>query len=230
MQQRTPPLFWWVVGLSFLAALVPTLWPALDLHAAALFASPAGPYRGLDWWWIRWVNDYVPTVFRWLSGAVALAWVVLRGRRWQPIRYALAFVVIAGVVGPGLVVNSVVKDHWNRARPYEVQNFGGAAQFTRAAKITNQCDANCSFVSGHVACGIFLASIALVHRRRQVVWTLVGVSSGLLIGLARMEDMAHWLSDVLWAFPITLMASWLVWRGLLLVYIGRLDKPSTTVG
>jgi membrane-associated PAP2 superfamily phosphatase len=52
------------------------------------------------------------------------------------------------------------------------------------------------------------------------------VLSGLVIGFARMADVAHWLSDVLWAFPITLLTAWLVWKGLLLVY----RKPSSTVG
>ena len=227
MPVRTPPLFWWVVGVSLAAALVPTVWPALDLQAAALFAAPAGPLHGLSWWWIQPVNDYVPAVFRALLIVAALAWLVLRGPQWQHARYALVFFVVAGIVGPGVTVNSGVKDHWNRARPYEVQNFGGVAHFTRATQITDQCDANCSFVSGHVACGIFLVSLGLVHRRRQRIWAAVGVASGLLIGLARMQDMAHWLSDVLWAFPITLMASWIVWK-----ILGRLypSNPSRTVG
>jgi lipid A 4'-phosphatase len=73
---------------------------------------------------------------------------------------------------------------------------------------------------------VFLISLGLVHRRRQRRWAAVGVVAGLLIGFARIADVAHWLSDVLWAFPITLFTSWLVWRGLLLLY----SKPSRTVG
>jgi lipid A 4'-phosphatase len=127
-------------------------------------------------------------------------------------------VVLAGILGPGLVVNLGFKDNWQRARPYQVQEFGGAQQFTRATFITDQCDNNCSFVSGHVACGIFLASLMLVHRRRKVAWLVAGVTAGWVIGFARMADHAHWLSDVLWAFPITLLTSWLVWQLLLLVH------------
>jgi membrane-associated PAP2 superfamily phosphatase len=77
-----------------------------------------------------------------------------------------------------------------------------------------------------VACGVFLVSLGLVHRRRQRRWAAAGVVSGLVIGFARMADVAHWLSDVLWAFPITLLTSWLVWKALLLLY----RKPSSTVG
>ena len=93
--------------------------------------------------------------------------------------------------------------------------------------MTDQCDANCSFVSGHVACGVFLAALGLVHRRRQRQWATAGVLSGLVIGFARMADHAHWLSDVLWAFPITLSACWLVWKALLV--LRRYRRPSATV-
>jgi lipid A 4'-phosphatase len=214
--QKTPVLFIWTVALSSLAACVPLLWPALDLRAAALFAVPGAPLYGLDWWWLQPINDYIPSVFRYFLLAAAVAWVIaLRLPRWASWRFALAFFVIAGVLVPGAVVNWGFKDNWQRARPYQVQNFGGTQQFTRAAVMTDQCDANCSFVSGHVSCGIFLASLALVHRRRQKLWTVLGVSSGLLIGFARMSDVAHWLSDVLWAYPITLVSSWLVWKAML---------------
>ena len=108
-----------------------------------------------------------------------------------------------------------------------MEQFGGTAHFTRATVMTDQCDANCSFVSGHVACGIFLAGFALIHRRRAGRWTAVGVVAGLAIGFARMSDVAHWLSDVLWAFPITLAVSWIVWRVLEHLYA---RKPSRTVG
>ena len=126
--------------------------------------------------------------------------------------------MIAGILGPGMVVNWGFKENWQRARPYQVENFGGTQKFSRATVISDQCDNNCSFVSGHVACGIFLASMMLVHRNRRIAWGIAGVASGLAIGFARMADGAHWLSDVLWASPITLVCSWLVWKLLLRLY------------
>jgi lipid A 4'-phosphatase len=130
----------------------------------------------------------------------------------------LAFVVISCLLGPGLVVNAVFKDQWKRARPIQVAHFGGAQQFTRAGVITDQCETNCSFVSGHVACGFFFLSLMLVNRRRIKFWAVAGVGAGLLIGFSRMSNMAHWLSDVLWAAPVTLACSWVIWKALLLIY------------
>jgi len=223
----TPAAFRWVLLLSTLAALIPTLWPTLDLRAARLFADPTAPLHALHWWWIAFINEDVPFIFRiaLVLASVALL-VTLRRAHWARWRFALAFFLIAGVVGPGAVVNLGFKDNWQRARPYQVQNFGGSQLFTRAAVITDQCDNNCSFCSGHVACGVFLASLALIYPRRQWRWAALGVGSGLLIGFARMADMAHWLSDVLWAFPITLTVSWLVWKCMLWLY----NRPSRTVG
>ena len=131
------------------------------------------------------------------------------GKRW---RLQLGFVVLAGALGPGLLVNSGFKENWQRARPYQVEPFGGTQQFTRATVMTDQCNNNCSFVSGHVACGIFFVSLMLVQRRRALAWGASGVLAGLVIGFARMADGAHWLSDVLWACPITLVCSWVVWK------------------
>ena len=227
LANQTPRLYLWIVALSVLAALVPTLLTNFDLHAAALFAGPQAPIQAVNWWWVELINGWVPAAFRVCLFVALLGWITAHTQsRWQAWRLPLAFVVMAGILGPGMVVNWGFKENWQRARPYQVENFGGAQRFSRATVISDQCDNNCSFVSGHVSCGVFLISLGLVHRRRQRRWAAVGVVSGLVIGFARMADVAHWLSDVLWAFPITLVTSWLVWKGLSLLY----RKPSSTVG
>lgn len=215
----TPRLFTMLLLLSLAAALVPTVWPGLDIALAGLFtgATPAIASRG--WWWVEGINLYIPAIFRGILVLCFLGWLLVSfSQRWKVWRLPLAFVVLAGIMGPGVVVNAVFKDNWQRARPYQVENFGGAQQFSRAAVITDQCDNNCSFVSGHVACGFFLSTLLLVHRRRALAWAAVGTGAGLVIGFARMSDVAHWFSDVLWAYPITLVSSWLVWQALWRVY------------
>jgi len=191
----------------------------LDLGAAALFLGPQAHAEVASWWWVELINLYIPAVFRVFVMLALFGWIWASARAsGKPWRMALAFWVLAGALGPGLLVNSGFKDNWQRARPYQVENFGGAQQFTRATVMTDQCNNNCSFVSGHVACGFFLASVMLVQRSRRVAWGIAGVVSGLTIGFARMADGAHWLSDVLWASPITLVCSWLVWKLLLRLY------------
>ena len=223
----TPTLFWVVLVASIALAVVPTIWSDFDLSAASLFAGSSPRIDSQKWWWVDGINQYVPAAFRWGIALSLVAWCFFSFKKKGAIlRITAALLVIAGILGPGAVVNWGFKEHWQRARPYQVTYFGGDKQFTRAAVMTDQCDNNCSFVSGHVACGFFFTSLMLVHRRRKVTWAIVGTAAGLLIGFARMSDMAHWLSDVLWAYPITLGTSWLVWKGLLLAY----TKPASTVG
>lgn len=219
LSQDTPPAFFYALGVALLLALVPTVWPQADLGFANLFFGDAPHIAAAEWWWVSLINAYVPAAFRVLLLLCIAGWIAATAnRRWAAWRLPLAFVVVAGFAGPGLVVNAVFKDNWQRARPYQVENFGGAQQFTRAAVITDQCDNNCSFVSGHVACGFFFSTLLLVHRRRAKAWLVAGTLAGLAIGFSRAAAMAHWLSDILWAYPITLVTSWLVWLGLLRCY------------
>jgi lipid A 4'-phosphatase len=216
---QTPKLFWVVIAALVILAFFPTIWTDLDLTAGGWFTGPHPRIDAGQWPWVVWVNAYIPTAFRYMLLVTLLLWLLASftryGKQW---RMQLAFILIAGTLGPGAVVNLVFKDHWQRARPYQVQEFGGTQQFTRAGLITNQCDNNCSFVSGHTACGFFFVGLMLLHRKRRMVWALVGTAAGFLIGFARMADVAHWLSDVLWAGPITLLTSWIVWKLLLWVY------------
>ena len=224
---RTPPLFIGIFVVSCLVALIPTVWADLDLRAAALFAGPAATLEAVQWPWVVWINAYVPAAFRIGIALALIAWVwATWGKGFQQWRLPLAFLVLAGILGPGAIVNLGFKDNWQRARPYQVENFGGTQKFTRATVMTDQCESNCSFVSGHVACGFFFTTILLVHRKRKVAWAVGGTLAGLTIGFSRMADVAHWMSDVLWAYPITLASSWLVWKALVWAY----ERPSRTVG
>jgi lipid A 4'-phosphatase len=226
-KSQTPRIFWLVCGASIGAALIPTLWPSLDLEAASLFYGNTPHIASASWWWVEVINDAVPALFRIGLLTALLAWIffLVRGRKVH-LRFALLFVITAGILGPGAMVNWGFKENWQRARPYQVAEFGGAKQFTRAGVMTDQCDNNCSFVSGHVACGFFFSAILLVHRKRKVMWVMIGTASGLFIGFSRMSAMAHWLSDVLWAYPITLLTSWAIWKAMQWVY----RKPLSTVG
>jgi len=199
--------------------MIPTVWTELDLRAAAVFIGSGGHPEVAQWWWVELINLYIPALFRSIVLVALGAWIwASASAKGKPWRLPLAFVVLAGALGPGLLVNSGFKENWQRARPYQVEAFGGTQQFSRATVMSNQCHNNCSFVSGHVACGIFLASMLLVDRKRRVQWGIAGVLAGITIGFARMADGAHWLSDVLWASPITLVCSWLVWKLLLRLY------------
>ncbi|MEA3395711.1 MAG: phosphatase PAP2 family protein [Pseudomonadota bacterium] len=219
---KTPPssrtVFLLLLGSSLAVAMLPVLWPQLDIAAAAYFLQPTPPINPAQWKWVELVNEYVPDLFRTLALLCIAAWIIISLlRRWRRAGIALAFVGISLLLGPGFVTWAV-KEHTLRARPFDVVEFGGERQFTPALVQADQCSDNCAFVSGHVACGFFFASLMLLDPRRRGRWIATGLLLGALVSVARMSVGAHWLSDALWALPITLATSGCVWVVLTFFY------------
>jgi lipid A 4'-phosphatase len=85
-----------------------------------------------------------------------------------------------------------------RARPFEVQSFGGERLYSPPMQPAQECDTNCSFVSGHAAMGFYWLSLAWVLKRRY--WLLVGLLLGSFVGLGRILQGNHFLSDIVFSF------------------------------
>jgi lipid A 4'-phosphatase len=205
-----------VVALSL---VVFWLAPSVDLWTSGLFYDPGHGFA-LNAWpplqilegsirWITWAILAIATV-----GA---GWLTLRGRPlWLLDRNALIFLVAATAVGPGMVVNTVLKDYWGRARPYQIEAFGGVKAFTPAPLPADQCARNCSFVSGHAALGFSLIGFAFLlpaGRSRQVA-ACAALGFGGLVGLGRVAAGRHFLSDVVDAGLIVVATTWLLHRWL----------------
>lgn len=94
---------------------------------------------------------------------------------WPRHRRAAIFLLIALALGPGLLVNTVFKDHWGRTRPSQIVEFGGTKALTPAFVPTDQCRTNCSFPAGDPAIGFFLVSGALLIESAALRrWTVAG--------------------------------------------------------
>lgn len=113
------------------------------------------------------------------------------------------------VVYSGLLLNTVLRDHWGRARPSHIVAFSGRKTFTPALFISDQCDRNCSFVCGHAAMAFTPMALAFVLRRRQRRLALaVGLGFGGLVGVVRIIEGGHVLSDVLFAGLLVYGVAW----------------------
>jgi lipid A 4'-phosphatase len=117
----------------------------------------------------------------------------------KPILIYMALVLI---LGPGLVVNEVLKNNFGRARPETVSCFLGPNLFTAAFQPSNECERNCSFVSGHAAFGFYWTALAFTTANR--VWRRrffdFGLLLGAFIGFVRILQGRHFLSDVVFSF------------------------------
>lgn len=178
--------------------------PGLDLWTSHLFYEPGRGFALAHWPPALIVSDLVPWIAWGIAALVALAalWLYLVGRPlWRFDRNALVFVFAAVTLGPGLLVNTVLKDHWGRARPAQIEAFGGSHHFTPAPLPAAQCPSNCSFASGHAALGFGLIAFAFLlpagaWRRRA---GMAALAVGAFIGLDRIAEGRHFLSDVVFA-------------------------------
>ncbi len=206
-----------------LAVSLTFLWlPGIDITVSGWFFAP--PTEPLGGWWLH-DTPYGTLVLRGLFPLMLALLLAVGWRAWlgkRGVRPAVAwasgasvrYLVVSLIVGPGLIVNTLLKDHWGRARPVSVQQFGGAAHFTPPLVVSDQCLSNCSFPSGHAALGFWLVSFALLAplpwRGRAVAASL---AFGSLIGVTRIAQGGHFLSDVIASGIIVLAVSWgLRWR------------------
>lgn len=105
------------------------------------------------------------------------------------------------VVGPGLLVNGLLKDHWGRPRPVATDLFGGDAPFQKVWVISDWCDRNCSFVSGEASSAAWLVAAALIAPRRfRPAATAMAAIYAFALSINRIAFGGHYLSDILLAW------------------------------
>jgi lipid A 4'-phosphatase len=204
MSFRRLTLWEWTAAAALgalLAALA--LFPALDLRASRAFYDPAWGFSWHNNLLALFVKEQVPRlIVGSLVGCVVL-WLAgfWRARHW--LRFTtrqIVFLIATLVVGPGLIVETFIKPHSGRARPEDITMFGGTHAYTLPLSHADACANNCSFVSGHAAVTFWLTAYAFVvppgWRR---LWLGAGIAAGLLMGLVRMMQGAHFLSDIVYA-------------------------------
>lgn len=202
------------------AAALFLLAPGIDLWASGLFYRTGEGFFLANLGIVRALYRAVPWIVR--AEVVGIPLLLLlgwwRGRDIAGIGLRQGiFVLLVLALGPGLVVNTVLKDHWGRARPSQVVEFGGSQAFTAAPLPANACDKNCSFASGHASVGFALIAFSFLtaDRRRRRAIGGSAVAAGAVIGLARIMQGAHFLSDVVFAGFIVCTIAWLLDRALL---------------
>ncbi len=201
-----------VVLISFLVcAALFLLFPSLDLWVSAGFYRADGAFFWHSYPVAVWVYDAVPWVVVSLViglTATLLASLLPMGARLRSQRRKIGYLLLVLLLGPGYLVNVVLKDHWGRARPDQVQPFGGTHVFTPALIPTNQCNHNCSFVSGHASLGFYWVAFGFLSKRYRRHWMGAGLVAGSLIGMVRIVQGGHFLSDVVFSFFAVYFVAW----------------------
>jgi len=199
--------------LALVTSLVFTL-TDLDIAVQRWFFSPEGDFkwpleRAWPWSWLRDFLAPVPAVI-----AIAAAFGVLVAGYFRPglarYRAHCLFVILALILGPGVLVNGIIKERWARPRPRQIENFGGHLVY-RPAVVPGPNEGGLSFPCGHSSVAFYLTVFYFLFRRKRRLWAwtalTVSVVFGGLVGLGRMVAGAHFLSDVLWSAYLVFLVS-----------------------
>jgi membrane-associated phospholipid phosphatase len=137
---------------------------------------------------------------------------------------AALFLIMSLALGPGLLVNAVLKESWARPRPGMVTEFGGDYVFKPWWDPRGMCDSNCSFVSGETSSAIWMTAPALLVPPpwRYAALGIAGVYA-IAIAFMRMLVGGHFLSDVIFAAIFTGLVIWAVHGFLFRWSVTRMD-------
>jgi lipid A 4'-phosphatase len=189
-----------------LAAVLVFVFTPLDIEIMRTFYR-AGPDHwplGRQWPWsvLYQLAPYI-TASLLIIGTAGLLMAHLWNR--EAWRRNSIFLILCIVIGPGMVINAVFKDHWDRPRPRDIVEFGGTLHYTPAPL---RGEGGSSFPCGHCSVGFLYAGGWWMWKRRRPGWARASLTLGLLVGtslgVGRMAAGGHFFSDVIWSGLIAL--------------------------
>ncbi|WP_316858256.1 phosphatase PAP2 family protein [uncultured Cohaesibacter sp.] len=204
--------------------------PEIDIWFSRLFYSPA------DGFWLK--DDTFPTRLRalglFLPRVIIICLLLFSLARllWPKLRSIfpltkIIYLIGTATIGPGLLVNGILKANWGRARPVQTDLFGGHWPYSEVWVIANNCKSNCSFVSGEASMAFWLIGLVILLPmgwRKVGLWIIASLTS--LVSLNRIAFGAHYLSDILigWSLTGLVMALMLLLFDKLGLFSERSDK------
>jgi lipid A 4'-phosphatase len=219
---RDTRLIW--AGL-FLSLAVFAKVPALDLWVSHYWWRPELGFYAAQTPWVQFCYIVTPRAGHALLAMSALMvllypwavrWARANGRdAWAPTLSTLRRTGVAGllvgVLANGVLVELTFKGHVGRPRPVQTVDFGGQRAFQGVFETGPDAQNHKSFTSGHAAAAFSLMAIGLAAgptwRRR---WFWLGLLAGSVVGLGRIIQGGHYLSDVIFSFYIVWLSCELV--------------------
>jgi len=182
----------------------------LDTAWTAHFYQASGAHEGWIYardfpWGLLYDYGELPA---WVLLAVALA--VYVGAFWGKARpdykRACLVIVLTIALGPGLLVNSVLKNSWGRPRPVDIAAFGGPSAYQKVWEMGRPGEGK-SFTCGHCSMAFAISSAAAFypfHPVAAIAALVAGIAYGILMGVARVAQGGHFPTDVLWSGIVVL--------------------------
>jgi membrane-associated PAP2 superfamily phosphatase len=203
-----------VLAIGAVVGIIFAVFPQLDLAISAanfrttpveIFAVNAQPWVQAT----RWAARMAIALLVLPAFLAVLGKLLLPRRRMLIEGRAAIFLIATLALGPGVLTNLILKDHWGRPRPIDVQQFGGTEHFTPWWDPRGDCPNNCSFIAGEPS-GAFwtLAPAALAPPPLQPFAYAAAVAFGAAMGALRIAAGAHFFSDVVFAGVFMYLLIW----------------------
>lgn len=198
-----------LTAMAAVVFIVFGIWPGLDLWVSGLFFASKTGFDGFAsgiWNQLRLAVWRVSEIVLALSILAYLAQRIASFPLLRATRHLSGFTAALYLLGPGLLVDVLLKPLWGRARPAQVTDFGGSLAFTPPHVLSHQCTSNCSFVAGEMAGAVALAVVLFLvvdRMKGRITLSQQRIAQGLIllvplfVGVQRIAAGRHFLSDVL---------------------------------
>lgn len=202
----------------------------IDLKLADWFyrpGEPHGPWPLHRWGIVKLLYDFA-FPFTVIAGLSALT-ICIVGHFYEytrRFRRRALYILLVILLGPGVLVNLIVKDHWGRPRPVHTLEFGGKEDFVPAGRIGSS--EGKSFVCGHCSVGYAFFVLYFLSQNHKVLYFLMTLALALTMGFTRMAAGGHYLSDILWSGYLVFLVAYVLYYGWFIeVPLFRKPKPET---
>jgi lipid A 4'-phosphatase len=203
-----------LIGTALLS-LAFFLFPQIDISISAMFYDKQGHFHYKEEPFIYFIYELIPIATKLFVATctVYLLFILGKHRSFKKmIKTRVFFLFLSASIGPGIIVNYVLKENFGRARPSQVTEFKGTSKFSRPFEISDQCTTNCSFPSGHAAMGYYFTAAAyLLTGWYFSLFYIGGIMFGSIVGLTRIMVGAHFASDVVAACFLILFINHLIY-------------------
>lgn len=220
----------WLLPILFFTLLTPFT-PSLDLMTSRFFYEPMHSFSSQPFYSLLYKYGLLPAQIMFALSAILLFFASFF-KKWKKWHSPALVLVLSLLIGSGLIVHELFKEHWGRPRPKQVIEFGGEQPF-RPYYYPNfhPPEPSKSFSCGHCTMGFYFFALALVARRlqyRKTFWTalLLALALGISLSLARIAQGGHFLSDTLASALVMWLTAYACDR---LVYQGELKRQNAEV-
>lgn len=226
-------LIYFSIILFAIISILLAFYPEVDIRFSRMFFSKENGFIYKNNPLILFFFNIIPLCTKAIISfyLIYLTYILLKSHSLKYIISSFVFyLILSNFIGPGLVVNNILKESFGRARPAQVKHFNGSKNFTSAFTLSNECSHNCSFTSGHTSMACYFTSLAYLripYRVRKenktsikrllfikkIYFTIVYITFiifSLIVGFSRILMGGHFLSDVIASCFITLFINHLI--------------------